>query len=171
MADTSNVNIGSCSVTYGGTDLGHTKGGVVVTYTPEYADLTVDKYGNTPFDKALVGEEITIKVPLAETDVAKINKAIPLSTLAGATNGRATVGKDAGARLGALAGELVLHPLTNAVDDLSDDVVFYKAVVHGEVEIGYNNEDQRVIEVEFIALVDTTKSSGNLLGQFGDSTD
>ena len=171
MSDTSNVNIGACSVTFGGTDLGHTKGGVVVTYSPEYADLTVDQYGNTPFDKALVGEVVTVKVPLAETQVSNINKAIPLSTLTGSSNGRATVGKEAGARLGTLASELVLHPISNSVSDLSDDVVFHKAVVQGEVEIGYNNEDERVVEVEFVALVDTGKSDGNLLGHFGDSTD
>lgn len=170
MGDVTNVKIGACQVTFGTTDLGHTKGGVTVSYSPEYADITVDQYGSTPVDKSLIGEMLTVKVPLAESQVANIAKAIPLSTLAGAGDGRATVGKEAGARLGAVAAKLVLHPLVNGAD-LSEDVVIHKAVVHGELEIGYNNEDERLIEVEFVALVDTSKSNGNLLGHIGDSTD
>jgi len=170
MGDTTNVKIGACQVTLGGTDLGHTKGGVTVNYSPEFADITVDQYGNTPVDKSLMGEMLTIKVPLAESQVANINKALPLSTLAGSGDGRATIGKQAGARLLDQAAELVLHPLVNT-GDLSEDIVIHKAVVHGEVEIGFNNEDERIVEVEFIALVDTTKADGNLLGHIGDSTD
>jgi len=171
MADSTNIKIGSCSVTFGGTDLGHTKGGVTVNYAPEYADITADQYGNTPIDKALVGEMWTVTVPLAEKTVANINKAIPLSTLAGAGDGRATIGQDAGARLLAQASQLVLHPLTNASGDLSGDIVFHKAVVHSEVEIPHAVDEQSTVEVTFIALIDTSKSEGNYLGHIGDSTD
>lgn len=169
MGQVTNVKIGACSVKFGAVDLGHTKGGVTVSYKPEYADIVVDQYGNTPVDKSLVGEMLTVKVPLAESQVANIAKAIPLSTLAGATEGRATVGQEAGVRLSSKSAQLVLHPLVNGAS-LADDVVIHKAVVHGELEIGYNNEDERILEIEFVALVDTTKSAGNLLGHLGDST-
>jgi hypothetical protein len=33
----------------------------------------------------------------------------------------------------------------------------------------FTNEDQRVFEVPFVALVDTTKTDGNWLGHIGDS--
>lgn len=171
MADVTNVKIGVCTVKFNSVDLGHTKGGVTVNYSPEYADITVDQYGNTPVDKSLIGEMITIKVPLAESQVANLANVFPLGDLAGATDGRITLGKNAGARLGAQAHQLVLHPSANAVGDLSEDVVIHKAVVHGEVEIGFTNEDERIIEVEFIALVDTTKADNNWLGFIGDSTD
>ena len=170
-ADTTNIKIGACTVKLGGTDLGHTKGGVTVVYSPEFADITADQYGNTPVDKALLGEEVRVKVPLSESQVANIGKAIPLGTLAGAASGRLTVGSNAGARLLSDAAQLVLHPIANAADDLSEDVVIHKAVVDSEVEISFNNEDQRIIEVEFIALIDTTKANGNWLGFIGDSTD
>lgn len=171
MADTTNIKIGACSVNFGGTDLGHTQGGVTVSYSPEFTDMVADQFGSTPFDKALKGEALTVTVPLAESQVANINKAIPLSTLAGSGDGRATVGKDAGARLLDQAAQLVLHPLANAAGNLSEDVVLHKAAVHNDVEIGYNNDGERIIEVEFIALIDTTKADGNWLGFFGDSTD
>lgn len=171
MSDISNIKIGVCSVVFGTTNLGHTKGGVTVTYSPEYADITADQFGNTPIDKALVGEMLTIKVPLAESQVANLAIAFPLGTLDGATDARVTIGKEAGARLRDVAAKLVLHPLVNAAGVLDDDVVIHKAVVHKEVEIGYTNENERIVEVEFVALVDTAKTNGNLLGHIGDSTD
>jgi hypothetical protein len=169
MADTTNIKIGSCSVFLGGVDLGHTKGGVTFSYSPEYTDITADKYGNTPIDKVLTGEILTVTVPLAEPQVARIKEIIPLSTEVG-TNGRATIGKVAGSRLLAQAAQLVLHPLNNAANVLTEDIVLHKAVVHGEVSMNFEVDNERVVEVEFIALIDTTKSDGNLLGFVGDST-
>ena len=51
MSDISNVKMGVCSVTFGTTALGHTKGGVTVTYEPDIHDITVDQYGSTPAEK------------------------------------------------------------------------------------------------------------------------
>ena len=171
MADTTNVKLGVCSVNFGGTDLGHTKGGVTLAYTPEYVDITVDQYGNSKVDKALVGEDMIVTVPLAESQVANLANAIPMGTLAGAADGRITIGKDAGDRLLDEAAQLVLHPIYLAAGDLSRDVVIHKAVVHNEISIPFTNEDQTTIEVEFCALVDTSKTTGNYLGHIGDSTD
>lgn len=167
MADTTNVKLGVCSVSFGGTDLGHTKGGVEVTYSPEFYDMTVDKYGNTPYDAALIGEMLSAKVPLAEFTVANLGVAMPAAT---ETASKVTVGKNAGFRLETVAAELVLHPIANEASDLSEDVVFYKAVVKSEVLLPYKTEEERIIEVTFNALLDESKSDGNYLGLFGDST-
>jgi hypothetical protein len=168
MSDVANIKIGACSIMFGAVDLGHTKGGVTVNYSPEYSEITADQYGKTIIDRTLIGEKLTVKVPLAETQVANLAKVIPLGTLAG-TNKRLTLGKDAGARLASAAAVLVLHPLVNAANNRDDDVVIYKAVVSGEVELNYNVEDERVMEVEFEALIDTSKSNGSYLGIIGDS--
>lgn len=169
MSDVANIKIGACKVTFGGVDLGHTKGGVTVNYSPEYADITADQYGNSVIDKALVGEKMTVKVPLAETQVANLANVLPMGSLAGAGNKRLTLGSDAGARLASEAAVLVLHPLVNEASNRDDDVVIYKAVVTGEVELNYSVEDERVVEVEFEALIDTSKSNGSYLGIIGDS--
>ena len=171
MGTATNIKIGTCSITFKGTDLGHTMGGATFSYTPEYADILADQYGNTPLDKALVGEVVTITARLAESTIANFAVAIPAGTVAGATSGRVTLGKDAGYRLSANAGALIVHPLVNASSNKDDDIVLYKAVVHEAVEVNYSNDEETVLEVTFIGLIDTTKSSGSLLGLIGDSAD
>jgi hypothetical protein len=46
----------------------------------------------------------------------------------------------------------------------------YKAFAHSAVTLNHKNDEERIIEVEFVALVDETKSDGNYLGLVGDST-
>lgn len=168
MADITNVQLGVCSVTYNGIDLGHTKGGVEVSYEPVYADMTVDKYGETLVNQVLIGEKLTAKVPLAEFTVANLKTAVPNATYAGAGNARVLIGKSAGAKQTANAYQLVLHP--TAEGTRRHDVVLYKAVVSSQVVIAHKNDEQKIIEVEFTALLDETKSDGNYLGLIGDST-
>lgn len=168
MGTTTNIKIGTCSVKLAGTDLGFSKGGVTFTYSPEYADLLADTYGKTPIDKALVGEVVTVKVPFTEPQIARLKKAIPLGV--NTVAGRLTFGSTAGQRLLAQAAQLVLHPQNNTAGDRSEDIVLHKAVVHKEVALNFEVDNQRVTEVEFVALIDTTKSDGNLLGFVGDST-
>lgn len=167
-ADIDNVKLGPCSVSFNGTDLGHTKGGVTVEYSPEYHDITVDKYGETVVEKVVVGESLKATVPLAEATQSILENAIPAGTAESAD--KLTVGKDAGERMGQYAAELVLHPLANEEADLSEDVVFYKALVSEPIEYTFGNDDERIIEVVFEAIADESKADGNRLGLFGDST-
>lgn len=169
MGDTTQLTIGACSVSLGGIDLGHTKGGVKVKYTPEYADIQADLYGNTPVDKRLVGEMIEVTLALAEWDLeATLNAAMPVAGTESAT--KRQYGSHASESLLDRAAELVLHPLRLDASDRSEDIVVYKAVVASAVELNYENQNQKVMEVTFIGLVDTDKSEGNLLFMIGDST-
>ncbi len=160
-ANIQNVKIGACTVTFGGTDLGHTKGGVEITIETEKAEITVDETGSTVRDFSLLGEKLTAKVRLAETQVANLINAFPMGELED-TNTRLKIGKTAGQRFATEAKELKLRPIGN-VDD-SEDVVLYKAVSLGELTIGYTNDEERIIEVEFQALWDETKDA---LGHIG----
>jgi len=166
-ADVTNVKLGVCSATFNDVDLGHTKGGVVVTYSPEYHDVTVDKYGDTVVEKVLIGEKLVAKVPLAEATIANVTVALPAAT--GAAS-KITIGDSAGTAMAALAKELVLHPIANDSDDLSEDVVLYKAVVSSEINIEYTYDGERVVEVTFEALLDEDRTDGDYLGLIGDST-
>lgn len=168
MADITNVQLGVCSVTFNGTDLGHTKGGVEVSYEPVYQDITVDKYGETVVEKVLTGEKLLAKVPLAEFTIANLKVAIPGATFAGAANSRVLVGHSAGTKASASAAVLVLHPISEGTR--RHDVVFYKAHVSSQVVLAHKNDEQKIIEVEFTALLDETKADGNYLGLIGDST-
>lgn len=167
MADVTNVQVGPCSVTFNSTDLGHTKGGVEVSYEPVYKDVMVDKYGETVVEKYLVGEKLTAKVPLAEYTIANLKVAIPQGTLAGAGNARLTVGAAAGKKATDDAAELVLHPLNEAGRDY--DIVLHKAIVGSSVVLPHKVDEEKIVEVTFEALLDESKSDGNYLGLIGDS--
>lgn len=168
MADILKVKVGACSVTFNGTDLGHTKGGVEVSYAPEYKDVGVDLYGNTPVEQYLIGERLTVKVPLAESTIANLKVAMPNTTFAGAANARITLGKKAGAKQSSNAAQLVLHPVGEGTRAF--DIVLHKAVVSSEVVLAHKIDEEKIVEVTFTALLDETKSDGNYLGLIGDST-
>jgi hypothetical protein len=167
MSGITNVKLGVCSAVFNDVDLGHTQGGVTVTYTPAYQVVKADKYGDTVVEKTLLGESLKAKVPLAETTLANLQVAIPEGTTDGS---KVTIGSTVGDSLSDNAHQLVLHPIANAADNLDDDVVLHKAVVSNEIAIGFNNDGEKIFEVEFEALLDETKSDGNYLGFIGDST-
>jgi len=168
LPDITNVIVGECTVTFGGTDLGHTKGGVEVAYAPIFKDVTVDKYGETIVEQYLIGEKLTAKVPLAEYTIANLRRAMPQTTFAGAANTRVTVGAAAGKKSTDDAAVLVLHPRNEGTR--RHDIVFYKAIVAGEVTLPHKVDEEKVVEVTFLALLDETRSDGNYLGLIGDST-
>lgn len=168
MADVSNISLGVCDVTYNGVALGHTIGGVEVSYEPEYHETAVDKYGNTIVEATLIGERLSAKVPLAEYTIANLKKAMPQAVLASAS--KLTIGAIAGKKSLEDAAQLVLHPQGNAAGDRTEDVVFHKAIVINAINLAHKNDEEKIIECEFLALLDETKSDGNFLGIIGDST-
>ena len=168
MADITKVKVGACDVSFNGVDLGHTIGGVEVSYEPEYKDVAVDKYGTTVVEKYLLGEKFMAKVPLAESTIANLRNAIPQSTFAGAANARITIGAKAGKKATDDAYQLVLHPSSEGTRAF--DIVIYKAYVGSTVTLSHTNDGEKIVEVTFEALLDESKSDGNYLGLIGDST-
>lgn len=168
MADITNVELGVCSVTFNSVDLGHTKGGVEVSYEPEYKDVSVDKYGNTVVEKYLIGEKLTVKVPLAEFTIANLKVAMPQGSFAGAANARVTIGATAGQVASTDSAQLVLHPLSEGTR--RHDMVIHKAYVSSTITLNHAVDEEKIIEVTFEALLDESKSDGNYLGYIGDST-
>lgn len=166
MADITNVKLGPCTVTFKGVDLGHTIGGVEVTYEPEYKDIKVDKFAAAA-EKVLIGEKMMAKVPLGEFTMANLDVAIPDGVK---TAGKITIGANKGKRASSNAGLLVLHPIVNASNDRSEDIGIYKAVVADVVVIGLKPDEEKILEVTFHGIVDEGRSDGNLLGVIGDST-
>lgn len=168
MSDVTNVKVGICDVYFNAVHLGHTKGGVEVSYEPVYHEVSVDAYGETPVEKYLIGEKWTAKVPLAEFTIANLKVAIPQGTQAGAGNARLTIGAKAGKKATDDAAQLILHPI--GVSGAANDIVLYKAYVDSVVVLPHRNDEEKIIEVTFIALLDETKSDGNYLGLIGDSS-
>jgi hypothetical protein len=148
--------------------LGLTKGGVELTYTPEYHDLTVDQYGKTPVDSVLIGEAVLAKIPLAETDMAKLKLFAHTATWDNATK-KLTFGRFPGFRLGDTGGKLRLHPIANGTSTL-EDVTIYKAVNKSALQLNYKLEDETLYNCEFNGLVKRGNNNGSFLFEIGDSS-
>lgn len=163
-----NVSMGVCTVSFDGDDLGHTKDGVVVSYTEEINDMVVDKYGKTPINKSSAGEKISVKVPLAEDTLDNLAIAMPATTLEeGAVTKKLKGGRSAGTLLGQFAKELILHPTALGADNHTKDLTIYRAVATAIGDLAYKVDEQRVVEVTFEGLIDETKTDGNYLFHFG----
>ena len=143
MADVANVKVGVCSVTYNGVDLGHTVGGVEVTYEANYHDVIVDKYGETVVEKKLVSERYMAKVPLAEYTIANLKAAIPQGQYAGAANARIHFGSSSGKSAKDNSAQLVLHPINEGTRKF--DVVLHKAYAANTITLQHKVDETRVI--------------------------
>lgn len=163
----SNVSMGAASITWGGVYLGHTLGGAKFAFDRNFTELQVDKYGKTPVELALTGENLTIEVTCAEPIVDFMANAVPESADIGTIKKKIGLGVDAGTGLRQFAKQLILHPLDNAVTDVSEDVVVYLAVSVDKLELNYEVDKQRVFKVLFKALVDESRGNGYRLGQIG----
>jgi len=166
MGNLLNVKLGVCKVVFKGVDLGHTIGGVEVTYSPEFQETKVDQYTGIA-ERWLIGEKLSAKVPLAESSLVQLKAGLAHGTEDGES---LTLGKYAGQRSSTLAGLLVLHPVANADNDLSDDVAIFKAHSSGEVTLPFKNDGERIIETTFDGMVDESRADGSFLGLIGDST-
>lgn len=167
-----NVDIGAMRIIYKGVDLGNTLDGVEVTIDRKFTDLMVDKYGETPVDKALIGQNLKVKVKLAEPVATNLDAAVPEGDKEFfALGNRLGIGTQSGYLLSADSGLLQLRPLRNVATGVDrDDVNLYKAVSSEPVVLPYKVKDQRVIEVTWTALVDEEFGNGRLLGHIGPLT-
>lgn len=164
-----NLRIGHVQVIFNSVNLGLTKDGAVVTYEPSFADVGADKYGETPVDKVLIGENLQVQVTLAEPSIGNLEEAIAASdTDTGAGGSRLNIGREAGFSLrDSAAAILVLHPIKNVAGDLREDVTIYRAAPIETVELAYKVNEQRVFQITFQALPDETYDNGRRLGHIG----
>lgn len=160
---------GPCTITFGGIDVGHTLDGVEIAAERELTEVNVDKYGKTPIDLVLTGNNLTVKFKLAQTEWDQWNIAIPETSShdGAAAADRADFGADAGYSLRQDAKLLVIHPMKNAATDFSDDVTVYLAVSSESITLPMKIDEQRVIEVTMKALVSEEYGTGRRLGHYG----
>lgn len=78
---TKNVKLGVCKVFFDGVDLGLTQGGVEVSVKTDTHKVNVDQYGKTPINEYIMGREVSVKAPLAETTLENLVATMPGSTL------------------------------------------------------------------------------------------
>jgi hypothetical protein len=165
-----NLEMGPCTAFFKAADLGLTKGGCEVQIATESTLITADQFGDTAIDEIIKGRKVTVKVPMAERDLAKLVTVIPGSVLVTGTGAdlgkkKLTLSSGVGVSLRAGAGPLVLHPIAMAEGDKSKDFVLPLANAKGDIQFSYKVDDQRVYTVEFTGYVDLTTGT---LAVFGD---
>lgn len=168
MANIQNVRIGDCDLFLDEIHLGHTKGGVDFKFERSFEDLTVDKFGETPLDMALTGQNLTVEANLAEITNDVMNVAVPEGKYAiGSRDDNLGLGTDAGYLLRTDAKPLRLHPRNKPANNFDEDIYVWLAVSSEPLELGFKIDEQRVVKVTFRALVDETQPDGQRLGRIG----
>jgi len=81
MSDTKNVKLGVCKVFFGAKDLGYTQGGVEVQVKTDTHKVNVDQFGKSSINEYIMGREVSVKVPLAETTLDNLVSIMPGATL------------------------------------------------------------------------------------------
>lgn len=167
-SDIKNVKLGVCTVKFNGVDLGYTKGGVEVTVKTDTHKVNIDQFGKTPINEYIMGREVTVKVPLAETTLDNLVKIMPGATLVTdavtPTKKVVNVQTGIGTNLLDIAQALVLRPVGKT--DASEDFTVFKAATAGALNFAYKLEDERIFSVEFSGYPD---SHGKLFA-VGDTT-
>ena len=154
-----NIKLGACKVSFGGVDLGYTKGGVQVEVATETQKITVDQRGQTVVSEVVMGRNITITAPLAESVLRNMVDLMPGSTLSEDDNS-VTITSAQGVNLMDVAKELVLTP-----QDTTDYVLTIpKAATAGNFTMTYQSDDVRVFSVQFSAYPDDEGVLGKMSG-------
>ncbi len=155
------MDMGPCVATFGGIELGRTKGDSTFSYSIETQNIETEEDGIV--DEVVTNDQLTFTIPLIYTDVDTLALVIPWAKKTTTDNGESKleVGKAIGQRLFQYAKELVLHPTSAADGDKSKDITIYKAYPKpGPIELTYSRTGERIANVTFIAVRDATKPAG-----------
>lgn len=148
------IKLGPCKVTYGTatpTVIAKTIGGVDFSAVPIYKEIKIDQFGQGNYDKRIVGWDVKAIVRMAESTYANI-KAMSAGLVEVEESPTKKKLHDAqlGASMRAGAKKLTIHPLENDPADVSEDVVVYLAAPDTPIDLKYNYENERVLEVTMI---------------------
>lgn len=126
-SDTKNVKLGVCRLYLGGLDLGYTKGGVEVTVKSETHKVEVDQFGKSTINEYIMGRDVSVKAPLAETTIENMVATMPGATMV-TTGGAIATGTIT----------ITTNPTTGDTIVVNGYTVTFKtsAAVAGEVTIG-----------------------------------
>ena len=152
--------IGVANLHFNDAYLGATQGAVTVKITTETYNQVIDKYGTTPINIYELATNISVTAPLKEETIAKLVKIMQAGTDA---TTKITFGRQAGT---AMAGyRLILQPY----DSNAHDIIIYKAVPKIDWTLTYANDAERVYNVEFMGIIDESRSENDKLFRIDES--
>ncbi|WP_042445187.1 hypothetical protein [Azospirillum sp. B510] len=164
---TEDIALGICDVTFHGIDLGSTKGGVEVTVKTTNFQVKADQMGETPLKDVITGTEVSVKVPMLETNLTKLLAVMPQAVGIGTAGAEVGVEIRSGVNIDllAIAAPLKLHPTGQPSSKTKDDFVAFKAAPLPNFTFKYENGGERVYEVTFNCYPDS--GAGNRIAAFG----
>lgn len=171
-----NINVGDADVYWGGSVVGYLLGGSKWKVDRKFVDLKVDEFGDAPLDMALTGDDLTLVLNIAEITTGNLAMAISEGRYdpGSAGDSKLGIGRSSGFLLSTTARELQIHPrrygainIGAGTGNMENDLFIWKAVSSEAIELNFEFDKQRVFEVTFRALVDTSRVDGYLLGRVG----
>ncbi|MDB4311891.1 hypothetical protein N9937_00535 [bacterium] len=155
------------SVVLGITGLGET------SLTVERNDVPVDsdQYGASILNLLSGGENMRISMTLRQWNGRNLKDALPWSSYyKDDTDERNTIGAIPGRSALANGGaELLLHRTADADAVTKKDIKIYKAIVEEMGDVTLSPDAPNGFPITFLALVDTSKTDGAMLGEIGTS--
>lgn len=163
--DLSKVRRVAVKVTFGAV-LGYTDEGWDISFKPSYEEETVHELGDIVVGMIAKGGSIIITGVLKEWTPQFLSEALPFSTLEG---GKVDFDFGVGDDLYDKAKAITLHPRHLADSNTSEDVVFYKAAVFGDVDVALKYTQTRSIPFQFRIFPDRDKvgTENNPWGTYG----
>lgn len=165
---TENIKLGTCVITYDGTDLGLTSGGVEVTVETNTHGSTVDQFGETIVKEIITGRNVSVSVPMVETTIDNLVLIMPgASKVTDSTDSKKVkveVSTSVGADLRDSAKELILKPV-GVKNDL-ENFVIPLAATPGGINFAYMLDQERIYQANFKGYPD----ENGLLFIYGDKT-
>lgn len=165
-----NISLSPMQIVFNGVDLGAAVDSVDISVKPKWADIKADQTGDTPLDKVLSGQTITVKTTLAEIkNKNNWSVAFPYVYQVSSSTGLIYMPMQVGFHLLSTAQLLTLHPLEAAANDVSENYTFWKAAAFSATEIKYGPDKQTGLMVEWVIFPDTSTTPYRIMA-FGDTT-
>jgi hypothetical protein len=154
------VPIGPAEVEFGAsspTIFDITKGGIQFQVNTTKQDVTVDQYGDTPVKSILKGRTCQVVVPFALHDLQKLSKVTPNSKYGtdstDPSKEKLEVYAQAGYDLLTDADKLVVKPTSEGTTP-NDYVTVPIASAMADMNVTYNTDNERVINITFVGFPD-----------------
>lgn len=159
-------DLGPCQVLFNSVDMGPTLGGVTFKEELHSVDIKEDGHGDTPVDAVFTGRIATIEAKFTRASLAQLEALIESATKS-ATNLK--VKNSVGNQMFADAKEVILKPLVdNSPSAVTTEWLhIHRAYPIAAVELGYDNQNQRIISVTFKCFPDDASGQVNEIWRMG----
>jgi hypothetical protein len=154
MAD---YQLSPCQVSYKGSDLGKTQGGLTVSMNQNSVTLHTDQDGEVPVDEQLTGTTVTVSGNLADITLANIAIIMNETRVTDGDDEKVQINTNVGTSLLDNGGELIIKPYVNGsvTTDENKWITLHNAGIKATAEMAYDMSNQRVISFEATAYADS----------------